>query len=211
MLLTDPLLCYLLTLYCATNWPITLLPILCCLMTNYITWLITNENNKETKEGLTKSLSFQRKECLQCFSFCDVFSSLLEALSQLQPTLLAQLTLLAQPMLLAQLMTWSAKFCFIITWPASKVSIMDLQTCLPQISYLCTPVTKIVYFPPKWGTFQILFAHMGNSYYRLWPNAHTHLETLKTQPKYNFFNSSQSEPQRNTMQEPIYFSLYNWS
>ena len=39
------------------------------------------------------------------------------------------------------------------------------QTCLPQISYLDTPVTKMVYFPQKWCTFQILFVHMGSHYY----------------------------------------------
>ena len=39
--------------------------------------------------------------------------------------------------------------------------LLPQQTSLQQISYLCTPVTKIVYFPPKWCTFQILFAHMG--------------------------------------------------
>ena len=91
------------------------------------------------------------------------------------------------------------------------------QTYLSQISYLCSPVTKIVYFPPKWCPFQILFAQMGNGYYRLWPNAHTHLETLKTENRAKVFKKIISirriEPQCNssTMQEPIYFSLHNWS
>ncbi len=91
------------------------------------------------------------------------------------------------------------------------------QTYLSQISYLCSPVTKIVYFPPKWCPFQILFAQMGNGYYRLWPNTHTHLETLKTENRAKVLKKIISirriEPQCNssTMQEPIHFSLHNWS
>ena len=49
-----------------------------------------------------------------------------------------------------------------------------VQICLPQISYLGTPMNKTVYLPKKLCTFQILFAYMGNNYYWLQQsNAHT--------------------------------------
>ena len=46
-------------------------------------------------------------------------------------------------------------------------AVLPQHTCLQQISCLCTPLTKIVYFPPKWCTFQMLFAHIEDGYYVL--------------------------------------------
>ena len=88
----------------------------------------------------------------------------------------------------------------------SKTGSTVYQTCLPQISKLCTPVTKIVNFPPKWCTFQIVCTHGKRLLLTLTKCAHT-FGNAENRAKVLFFkNSSQSEPQCYTMQEPIYFT-----
>ena len=67
-----------------------------------------------------------------------------------------------------------------------KQGVQYTRPAYPKFPSCVLQWPKLWTFPQN-GVLSKLFAHMGNGYYWLWPNAHTHLEMLKTEPKYIFF------------------------